>query len=281
MPLYISTFERINFGLRPALRQTADVLLRTDIPYEDETLDAFESALWAAMWVQNPHWRDPAGPLGVPSGWSSVMGGSSVQLVNETKNLCVAWHRPLQGWLCTDEINVTVDVDDAGRFTPEQMVALLAKYPGEQFPLVSAKLLSEIYCEDGSPLAGVRLQLVYDEFVLWGAGPRENECFHEVSRAETRSGRLTWKFSLPEDTAYRPAPQEYARVKSWAWRMLYGNDCAGQEWTLAVSQEAALASARDNAVSLMRSNGSHECGAYLATKHKIEVQDCRDSAATT
>lgn len=70
---HVGAFERINFGYDPPLRQTADVLLVTDIPYDDGHLVEFEEAMWKAMWEQNPHWKDCKGPLPEHSGWSSVL----------------------------------------------------------------------------------------------------------------------------------------------------------------------------------------------------------------
>jgi hypothetical protein len=74
--LYRTQFERLNFGYNPPLRQTADVVFETDIPFDDEHLEEFESAAWAAVWKQNPHWQDPTGPIDGRPGWSSVLGGS-------------------------------------------------------------------------------------------------------------------------------------------------------------------------------------------------------------
>lgn len=79
MSLWRTRFERINFGFEPALYQIADVVFETDIPFDDEHLEAFERAAWDAMWAQNPHWCDPKGPIERCAGWSSVLGGSKYE----------------------------------------------------------------------------------------------------------------------------------------------------------------------------------------------------------
>jgi hypothetical protein len=78
MPVYLAQFERINFGFSPAIKQTADVAFQTDIPNDNEHVEEFEQAMWDAMWRQNPHWKDPKGPIAGVSGWSSVFGGNKV-----------------------------------------------------------------------------------------------------------------------------------------------------------------------------------------------------------
>lgn len=75
MAIWRTAFERLNFDFVPAVKQTADVVFSTDIPYEDDRLDDFIQVAWDAMWKQNPHWTDSAAPLDGYSGWSSVMGG--------------------------------------------------------------------------------------------------------------------------------------------------------------------------------------------------------------
>lgn len=67
--LWRTYFERINFNFAPQVKQTADVVFETEIPFDDDHLGAFEEAAWKAMWEQNPHWTNPQG------GWSSVLGG--------------------------------------------------------------------------------------------------------------------------------------------------------------------------------------------------------------
>ena len=73
MTMYRTLFYRLHCGFDPPLRQESEVLVVTDIPYEDGHLGEFEAALWEAMWVQNPHWKNPAGPNGTDKGWSSVL----------------------------------------------------------------------------------------------------------------------------------------------------------------------------------------------------------------
>ncbi len=82
MKLYRASFGRVNFHFTPPLRQSADVLLLTDTPFEDECLDRFDEELWAAMWEQNPHWEKPGGPYGL-GGWSSVSGGNDITEIEQ------------------------------------------------------------------------------------------------------------------------------------------------------------------------------------------------------
>lgn len=76
METWRCTFERHNYGYSPPLHQLSDVVFQTDIPFDDEHIEAFEEAAWNAMREQNPHFGNPAGPLPERSGWSSVCGGS-------------------------------------------------------------------------------------------------------------------------------------------------------------------------------------------------------------
>lgn len=82
MKTYKTKFERINFGYSPPLCQTADVVFQTDIPFEDGHLEEFECVVWDAMWKQNPHWKDPEGPLPDRAGWSSVLGGHDIKEIS-------------------------------------------------------------------------------------------------------------------------------------------------------------------------------------------------------
>jgi hypothetical protein len=73
MNVYKAKFHRLNFDFNPALEQISDVILMTDIPFDNDNIEAFEDALWNEVWKQNPHWKDPKGPIKGMSGWSSVM----------------------------------------------------------------------------------------------------------------------------------------------------------------------------------------------------------------
>jgi hypothetical protein len=59
MPIYAATFTRQNFNFSPPLREEVVVVLKTKIPFEDETINEFEKALWASLWKQYPVWRCP------------------------------------------------------------------------------------------------------------------------------------------------------------------------------------------------------------------------------
>ena len=83
---YKSFFERINFGFNPPLKQTADVVFCTDIPFDDEHIEEFEKVKWKAMWEQNPQWRNPSSPIGNGAGWSSVLGGHKNDKIEVSKN---------------------------------------------------------------------------------------------------------------------------------------------------------------------------------------------------
>ena len=84
MTIWRTTFERVNFDYVPALKQTADVVFETDVPFDNEGDNPvrFERAAWQAMWEQNPHWINPSGPLTHRGGWSSVFGGNKYERVS-------------------------------------------------------------------------------------------------------------------------------------------------------------------------------------------------------
>lgn len=87
MTLWRTRFERINFGYDPVLYQMADVVFKCSLtekearlsngsPQDDNSITKLSDAAWKAVWEQNPHWEDPAGPTKkISDGWSSVMGG--------------------------------------------------------------------------------------------------------------------------------------------------------------------------------------------------------------
>jgi len=81
MALYKAFFERINFGFNPTIKQTAEVIFETDIPYETETIEEFCEVMWKAVWEQNPHWHDPSSPIKNTAGWSSVLGGHKIEKI--------------------------------------------------------------------------------------------------------------------------------------------------------------------------------------------------------
>jgi len=81
--LYIQQFERVNFDFRPALRQTADVAFYSEFEDSHEHLGDLEAQAFAAMWRQNPHWKDSEGPLEEYGGWSSVLTVGGRRLVEE------------------------------------------------------------------------------------------------------------------------------------------------------------------------------------------------------
>ena len=58
MAIWRKAFERISFDFDPPVKQTADVVFETDIPFDDDHIVEFEEAAWGAMWEQNPHWAD-------------------------------------------------------------------------------------------------------------------------------------------------------------------------------------------------------------------------------
>ena len=80
MKTYRTQFERVNFDFDPPLRQKADVVFQTNIPYDDEHINEFDAVVWDAMWTQNPHWMDRSlsKPIDGYAGWSSVMGGHKI-----------------------------------------------------------------------------------------------------------------------------------------------------------------------------------------------------------
>ena len=85
MAVWRTQFERINFDFDPPLKQVADVVFETDVPYDDDHINEFDAIAWDAMWKQNPHWadRDLLKPIEGFAGWSSVMGGHKFEKVED------------------------------------------------------------------------------------------------------------------------------------------------------------------------------------------------------
>lgn len=83
MTVWRTQFERIDFDFDPPLKQTADVVFETDVPFEDEHLEEFDTVAWQAMWKQNPQWKNSEPPLEGYSGWSSVLGGHKFEEVKD------------------------------------------------------------------------------------------------------------------------------------------------------------------------------------------------------
>ena len=82
MTRYKVYFERFYFSSgKEILKQTADVVFDTDIPFDDYHLEEFEKVAWEAMWKQCPHWNDPSPPIEGMAGWSSVLGGRKFEIL--------------------------------------------------------------------------------------------------------------------------------------------------------------------------------------------------------
>ena len=276
MTLYRTTFERLNFGINPPLKQTADVIFETDIPFEDDSLEAFEKVVWAAMWAQNPHWKDPSAPAGMTTGWSSVMGGRRIEVIPEETLESLAWYIPERAWLKADGVTTTVDPEEAGRFSNRQMLELQAKYPGERYPMVMGNRVEDLYRSRGD---GYKLEIRRDEFVFWGYGeegrqsPRLAIANKYISLGDVR---IPVPFSLPDSVIAGGRAMEYERRIVWAWRF----DIHGYDWKVEATPEDAVNAARERAIDYMRQNGSHDIGLYLATKHRVEIVDGLDPKAS-
>lgn len=95
---------------------------------------------------------------------------------------------------------------------------------------------------------GWYLQLVQDDFVVWGYGPPKKHSVRHIDRAaihiEVGSGRfITLPFELPEPLQSGAVPQEYTRLNSLAWRWDNDDNPGGMPWKLAASREQAIADA--------------------------------------
>jgi hypothetical protein len=273
MALYRTSFERINFGISPPLKQSADVLFSTDIPFEDEHLEAFTEVMWSAMWEQNPHWANPQGPAGATTGWSSVLWNHKIDQVDEVANLAIAWHIDHRAWLMADETTPTNDPDEAGRFNLKQMAALQDRYPGERYSKIMPKKVSELYDPEGKPLChNCKLQIRRDEYVFWGYGPRKDHYNMglAVKRINFAGFTMEEAFELPKSYG-GDEPQEYERKVCWAWRLH-----SEERWKFAESPEDADKAAREESIKKMGSSGWHEADAFFATKYCREVIDATD-----
>jgi hypothetical protein len=68
----MTQFVRYNYGFYPMIRQTADVVFTTEVPWDEFHVQEFEDRAWEAMWAQNPQWKNYEGPIAGSMGWSSV-----------------------------------------------------------------------------------------------------------------------------------------------------------------------------------------------------------------
>lgn len=182
--------------------------------------------------------------------------------------LFFAWYSP-EAWFKPNGTTTTYDIEEAGRFTAEEISALKKLYPyGKDFSSVSAKPVSDIFQADGTPHNDKVFEIRYDEFVLWGYGNQDehiaSERRVEISLAfEQASDGSKIAFS-PPGARGRDTPQEYERCKTWAWRL-----SPGMGWQLADSVEDAEAAARRYAVQLVRH--SQDCTLMLAIRHNRKV----------
>lgn len=266
MPRYRTNFERINFGVNPPLKQTADVLFVTDVPFDDKNIDAFTQAAWTACYEQNPHWQDPKGPTGVNSGWSSVLGGYTFTKIDEDLNTCVIWHVASESWLKQDGVSFTEDVEEAGKFSQDELATLRKQHNGPRYPSLVPKFWKEVLAEKASTENDFKLELVEDEFVLWGYGDLVYGDYLHVDRARTHiTDDFSIDFELPKEGNHMGEPREFQRRMSWAWR--FTNGSGGNNWKLANSKEAALDDAKEVALKNMRSTGYRNCLQWLAYKN--------------
>ncbi len=279
MALYRANFERTNHSVTPPLKQTADVLLQTDIPFDDEHLEAFEAALWEAMWTQNPHWADSSGPKGLAKGWSSVMGGRSIELIPDDVTRSFAWYIPARAWLLADGESTTEDIELAARFSNDEVLALQERYPGERYSMVMPKPVREVFDENGkSVYSSPAFEVCFDDWVMWNYGertPGHDRVAPAQDRMEIAGRVISRSFKLPSPIGGK-APQEYERKRSWAWR-LFRDD----SWKLAESVEAAEAAARKQALEYMRSSGEHNCSMWLAIRHNCKVRNYFENQVTS
>jgi hypothetical protein len=262
MPYYRTHFERLNFGVSPALKQTADVMFHTDLT-DVADIDAMA---WEAMREQNPHWNNPAGPACLANGWSSVMGGNAIERMDSDTVLSLAWHCGLAGWLMPDETTLTMDPDLAGRFSPLQVLALNKKYPGERSPAVQALLVLEVYGTAGNKQTRATLQIVHESFVLWGYGPQGTGAVH-IEKAGVKIQGHYLPFELPDASGTLPLPQVYETRTCYGWRFIQAH--VADSWKLADSEASALQAAQESAIAQMRQSGHRHCCSFFATKQYV------------
>lgn len=270
MPLYRKTFERFNYGVVPHLTESLDVLLETDIPFDDKHRAAFDSAFRDACVSQNPHWQNYAAPLGSVSGWSSIISSPDATLIDDDANISFAWHPSLEGWLAPDGATMTLDIESAGQFRREQIIALQHQHTGIWPTNIQPVLRSDLFESDGAPRRIGTLQLRYDDFVLWGDGPRATSPVTIEVATVNICGRPL-DFELPKATATR-TPRVYERVRTWGWRFSY-DGVGGESWRIASTKEDAVAQATQSAIDAMRSSCRHCCAAMLAVKHRTFETD--------
>lgn len=76
-------YYRYNFAFSPPLEQRADVVFKTDIPFDDEHLEDFKDVAANALYKQNKHWTNYSGPFN--TGWSSTLGGNEFHEIDPPK----------------------------------------------------------------------------------------------------------------------------------------------------------------------------------------------------
>lgn len=266
--LFRTTYKRMNFGLATPLTQSTDVLVQSDLSLADNA-DEISSLLYQELIRANPSWEDYSPPAGLTTGWSSIMGGLEITEVPESQMLALAWHCKKQEWLLPDKVNTTIDPDEAGRFLPQDIdeLNLTHAVPDSKRPVFMSNLVSDIFGESNQVHSLTTLEIIYDEFVLWGYGPKESSVVH-IERPHFKIFGHVIPFRLPETSPHERPAQEYERITSWAWRFNYGH---GANWELAESQAAAEATAKAQAIKSMRETGAHNCHEFFACKYNTKV----------
>lgn len=83
--IYRTNFKRTNFCFDPPVKQSLDIVFESDVPQDDDHLQEMIDAAWDALCEQYPSWSNEADPFPIKdhSGWSSVLGGRKIELVED------------------------------------------------------------------------------------------------------------------------------------------------------------------------------------------------------
>lgn len=183
--------------------------------------------------------------------------------------LYFAWFAWESAWFLPNAETCTFDIEKAGRFTLEEINTLKKQHAyGKDGSTVSSVAVSDVFNDDGTPRLNRDFEVRYDDYVLWGYGSRDEHldlnCRELLSPVmEQFANGPSIPFQLP-DAKGRRKPQEYGRVRTWAWRLFQD-----MNWQVADSAEAAEKAARDYARRYMQS--TRDCSMLLAMRHNRKV----------
>ena len=122
------------------------------------------------------------------------------------------------------------------------------------------------------------IQLVYNVWVLWGYGPR-NQTIPHVDNAAW-PGEISFGFTLPthkRGSGLKPA-RFYETKLGWGWQYKSNDGMQSSEWAFADTREQAIADAYAAVDRAFTPNGNHpqdirpQIKAAIREKHHVKVR---------